>query len=756
MRQSPDINLVKIALERTNGGEFQAFVDSFLAAIIGPRYIPMSGVHDGGADGLIEETIYRHDKRPDSFMQASIEKESKAKIRRTIKRLREFGRAPQHLLYVTNRAVPSLDVVEDNLSTDLNVVIRIRDGNYIATQVPPNRHATAAYYQYLHHQTTFLEGIARGSILTKSNHITDPHVYTYLVGELERHSQSSSFADGVVDAMIVFALEGTDPNLNRFMTESDIHKKISELLPTATPLLNDRLRQRLEAISAKANRRIKWHMKEDLWVLPYEDRKVLHQISAEDEYLRIGARQELCEIFATMSVPSNIDIDDLAELTLNIIQRAFEEDGLRFSRSLNQTNFEYRTPFLSDITRAVLTEKGFIGEGRLCIADCIHNILRIVFYNSRPTIRKLLQRISRAYGIAFVLRSDPRVVRYFDEVLNDTWLYVGTDIIVSALSEQNVQREDQHTRNLLRAASYAGAQLWLTAPVLDEVLAHIRKSDRGYCEYIARLSPIDSYDVARQIPYILVRAFLYTQVFDDQRSPYSWEEFVGRFCDYPILHKADARRQLQTYLLYEFNLRFENWTDVRQISSRRRHLKLTKAVKDLKHNELIAKTDAYMYEIVTSRRLTRKEEKHNLEFGHQTWWLSGGEDAAVGAMAMVEKSSPNILMRPGFLAKFIHLAPSALDARTHLSEFLPSLLGIRIARRITEEDFHKLMRAVKKAESMQDARKAARIQYLIDVLKSTGRKDFDERFALDTTRDFVPIDNLYASRQGPAVTRLDS
>ncbi len=529
------------------------------------------------------------------------------------------------------------------------------------------------------------------------------------------------------------------------MDEDDIRTKISQLLPGAVPLLNDRLRQRLEAISAKADRRIKWHKKEDLWVLPYDDRKELHRTSAEDEYLRISARQDICEMFATRSIPPEVTVDRLADLTLEIIQRAFEEDGLRSSRSLSQSDFEYKTPFLSDITRTVLNDNGFVGDTRLGVADCIHNVLRTIFYNSKPAIRKLLQRISRAYGIAFVLRGDTRVVQYFDDLLNDTWLYIGSDIIISALSEQYVQPEDQHTRNLLKAAAHAGAHLWLTAPVLDEVLAHIRKSDRGYREQVSRLAPVDSYDVARQVPYILVRAFLYTQVFDDHPGPYSWEEFIGQFCDYPIQHRTDVLRQLQTYLCHEFELEFENWTDVHRACGRQRHMKLTRAARELKQNEMIAKTDAYMYGIVTSRRLTREEERHNLEFGSRTWWLSGGEDAVVRAMATVDNAPSNILMRPGFLAKFIQLAPSALEARDHLRDFLPSLLGIRMARRVTEEDFNKLIKAVQKAEAMPASRRTARIGYLIDVLKTTSRKEVDETFHLDTTRDFVPIDNLYAS-----------
>ena len=279
-------------------------------------------------------------------------------------------------------------------------------------------------------------------------------------------------------------------------------------------------------------------------MLPYEERKILHQTLAKDELLRIDAQQELTTYFSRMGLQSGLDPETLSTLTLKVIDTAFQEDGLNFSRFLSDSETDDSAPVISDSVRAVLTSQTLTREARWETARTIDRALREVFYNSTPTLRRLLQRLSRAYGIAFTLMGEPRVLRYFDDLLTETWLYVGADVVISALSERYVQPQDQHTRNLLKATSVAGAQLILIAPVLQEVLGHLRKSDKEYQHYIEPIANVDSYEVAREVPHILIRAFLYTRVFKNDPRPYSWEQFISQFCDYRILHKPRLRDML--------------------------------------------------------------------------------------------------------------------------------------------------------------------------------------------------------------------
>lgn len=738
MPTPPQTELVRIALDRTNGTEFERFVLSFLSAKLGAAFVPLGGLHDGGADGLIDTNIFVNQTRQSAFMQASIDKEPITKIRRTVNRLRDIGREPNELLYVTSQVVPKIDLEQETLVRELGVFVRIMDGNYIIYQVPTDSGSINAYYEHLHHQTQYLQGIGRGAVLSSSEHISDPHVYTYLVGQLDRELPDGSFVDGVVDALIVYALEGTDPNEGILMSESEIRTKILATLPAAQAILDDRLRRRLEAISRKGQRRIRWHQHEDRWALPYDDRKELENASIEDESLRIEVRQELAIQFSSLELPPGVESSQLADLTLDTIQLAFEEDGLRFSAFLDGTPSD-STPFVSDALRSAMTASRLTGDTRLAAADAVLSVLREVFYSSTPRQRTLLQRISRAYGILFALQGEPRVLRYFDDAMSNTHLYVGSDVLVSALSERYVQPEDQRTRNLLKSAHLAGVTLILAAPVLDEILGHLRASDREYTNYVEPMGNLE-YALATHQPKILVRAFLYSQVISAHTKPKSWDEFMNQFCTYQHLHGEDATVQLQRYLTSQFSLQFANWPSIREVCDEARNVFLANALMPLKGSDFLASNDAYLYQLVTHRRSLEGTADHASEFGYQTWWLSSGEGAAVRAMARADSGTTRILMRPEFLEKFILLSPSAAQARQSMSDFLPSLLGIKIARRVAEDDYHKMMESLKEAESLETGGRAAKIADIADRLRTARYGELDEQFSPETSGDSLPVD----------------
>ena len=730
--QIPQNELIRIALDRTSGKDFEDFAKRFLTIILGAQFIPLGGQHDGGADGFIEENLFAYPSQTSKFIQISVQQDYRQKIRRTVKRLQEFGREPSQLIYVTNQIITAIDRVEEDLETELGVVIRIRDGQYIMTNLPTDRNLIAAYNDHLHHYTEFLRGVGRGTILTRSTHVTDPHVYTYLVSVLERETSGSSFIDGVVDAMILFALEGTDPDKGIMMSENEIRSTIVAKLPASEAILTGRLRLRLEAISAKGNRRIRWHQREDKWVLPYEERKDLVQASLEDATLYLRVRQELSEQFCSIDPTSDLSPTKLAELTLQTIQLAFEEDGLRFSRFLNDQDPEYSAPFVSDALRSVLDDHNLKGDLRSQTADIMNRALHSLFYASTHLQRTLLKRISHAYSIIFSLKGEPRVLKYFEESLSQTWLYVGADVLITALSERYLQPEDQHTRNLLKSASVTGATLILTEPVLEEILNHIKNIDLEYRDFVESAGIIDSHEIASQASKILIQAFLYAQGLDNHQKPGSWEGFVNQFCNYNDLHNSQrtqaALTQLKRYLISEFGLRFESWDQIQKICDEGRHRLLYNSIESLKHNEFLAINDAYMYQLVTHRRSTRPVEHEMSEYGYQTWWLSSGEGAAVRAMSKIDQSTNRILMRPSFLKKYIQLAPNTSSARHHLGEFLPSVLGIRLARQIEEGDFKKLIATMKEAEALEEGRRASKMADCMDRLRGAMRSEFDEHF----------------------------
>ncbi|WP_156656114.1 hypothetical protein [Mycobacterium sp. 852002-51971_SCH5477799-a] len=106
------------------------------------------------------------------------------------------------------------------------------------------------------------------------------------------------------------------------------------------------------------------------------------------------------------------------------------------------------------------------------------------------------------------------------------------------------------TRNTLLIAARAGAKLILTEPVLNEVVSHLRTADLEYSNHIRQMEHALSYDIARAVPQIMLRAYLYAKLYPDlgRRRPTDWSGFVGQFCTYATLQKGDAYEDIRQYL----------------------------------------------------------------------------------------------------------------------------------------------------------------------------------------------------------------
>ena len=159
----PTVNhkLVEIALTHVPTGDFERFVNSFLAPILGPDFTPLGGVHDGGADAFRDLGLYES-RRPGTFYQTSIQESHKAKITHTVKRLREVGRDLKTLVYVTAQFVKFLDQDELSLSNDTNVFVRIRDAGWIIGNINHSPATVAAFESYLRPHLSFLGTIGGG------------------------------------------------------------------------------------------------------------------------------------------------------------------------------------------------------------------------------------------------------------------------------------------------------------------------------------------------------------------------------------------------------------------------------------------------------------------------------------------------------------------------------------------------------------------------------------------------------------------
>ena len=168
----------------------------------------------------------------------------------------------------------------------------------------------------------------------------------------------------------------------------------------------------------------------------------------------------------------------------------------------------------------------------------------------------------------------------------------------------------------------------------------------------------------------------------------------------------------------EFGLRFESKEDLEKLTTDSRVKELSKRLMDYKKSEKTARSDALLTLGVYGRRRERREHSNASGYGYSTWWLTAESRILTYTKQLVERQGSQFIMRPDFIVRFLAIAPSAADIRHSFESIFPSLLGIRLARRVDPTELAKILEKVAEAETMEPGRRTARISTLADKLKT--------------------------------------
>lgn len=725
-----DPELVDIALERISGTTFESFSNTFFPSLLGVDYSPLGGMHDGGADAFGGDIVHERNGKASVFYQASVQSDPKAKIRATIRRLREYGRQPEQLHYLTSRTVSSIDVVEDTLSEELDVSIRIRDARYIRAHINDSSATEFAFERHLRPETLFLAAAGSAPIIPGSAHASSTAVFVFLRQTIDRLDGNVSLLNSVTDSLALWALEGTDPDAGLKMSADDVLDKIRAVVPSAASLIERRLHDRLVELAKKGypgGRKVNWHRKEDRFVLPLSTRESIGSQNRDDEALRIRTLQAIeRRAEAHIDDLADGDLTQVARVSLRALQLAFEQEGLEFAHYITRSSDGKGYPQISDAVRAAVEESGVYGAASVVLASRCLKVARDCLYHSSDDERDYLGRLARTYTLLFTLNNEPRVLDYFEGMASNFELLVGSDLLVRALSERYLEEPSQLIRNTLTMATRAGASLILTEPVLDEVLGNLRSSDREYENYIKGVEHRMSADLITEVPKILVRAYLYNRQIP--AGPTNWPAFVEQFCSHADLHRPAAREQLRRYFRSAFAMTYVSREQLEELANPDEVDLLSGKLASVKENFDLARNDALLACAVYGNRLKRNESGTDIEFGYRTWWLTNEARILRSSRELVSKyDGARYMMRPDFLLNFLAFAPQATEVRQSFANIFPSTLGVQMSRRMDERTFHDIMRQIKEAEQYDDGRRMAIMAGCADKLKS----DFERRYAFE-------------------------
>src|SRR6266487_1886775 len=138
-------------------------------------------------------------------------------------------------------------------------------------------------------ELSFLEDLASPTYPQKAPFQNARAVCAFLGQEIERRLGTTQTLQAVCDALVLWALEDTDPATNKLMTEDEIVNKVESVIPTAKRFFRGQVAARLIALTTKTGgtRSVNIYKKDSRYCLPYESREALKEHTIEDEKLKV-------------------------------------------------------------------------------------------------------------------------------------------------------------------------------------------------------------------------------------------------------------------------------------------------------------------------------------------------------------------------------------------------------------------------------------------------------------------------------------
>lgn len=726
---------VSLALSLASGDEFEAFCNAFLPSLEGKYFIPLGKYKDGGADAYLESEHISEDKNSKNFYQASIEENYKGKIRRTIERLQAVGRSIKSLTYLSSKPISSIDLVERELSEELNIAIRIRSSAYFENHIN-NTSGTKAAFLLIKHHLDILGKPGASNFIPRSPDIINPTLYVFLRQELEERSgERLDLLNGTIDSLILWALDETDPNPEnpRLMPPEEILEKILNVFPALKESIRRNMNKRLELLSSKRNpggRKINFHSKENAYCLPYETR----QIITDENIVDITLQDEVVNNFCRRIIDFNIDqigperAKKLSLMALKTIQKTFELEGMSFCAFLEngENNDSYLT--IGNQVDIVLNEESESWELKEKFRESILRCLQKAFYESTEAERLLFSKLSKTYSLFFSLKIDHKIIEHFDTISSNFRLLVGSDLLVRSLTERYLDSDDQMTTNMLKLVKDSGAELILTEAALDKIHTHLRAMDMEFRNHYSDIENHVTPEIARNSRYIIIRSYFYSKfnINNPLGTPKSWGEYIQQFCDYSSLHKNSGKESLKQYLLRKFRMVYMPMNDLKSlIKDQEEFDELKEKLRGVKTNDQLAITSALIINAVYSLRHQNNEVSYLGRHGYCTWCITNEKKILTPTNYLIKKKGTSYILRPEFLLNFISLAPNMNDVRNSYRNIFPTLLGIRLANRVEESVLKEILKKIKEAREYEPERIEAIISQSTDQLKSNFTKTYD-------------------------------
>lgn len=675
-----DPKSVEYALSKIEDGFiFERFAQEFLSAVLGKDFVPVGGIHDKGIDGFTHTfSLGNHAK---SIYQMSIEKSPDKKIEETLTKLENNHISYDMFVYVTNQSVRNQDQLIDHLWGRFNKPVRIFDVMWFSHHVNNHSGALSAYHYFT---SNYLHEFSKPGKSYEIGDLTDdPRLFVFLRQQWEENRRDLSLDKILADSLILYSLEGTDPDKKIFKTSEQIKELIGKLIKFDPKQLYPTIKERLSVISKKPQRQINFHPDVNGYCLPYETRIKIQDRNLSDLAIYEEFAQEAEKIIMSHLRVQNVKVKDCLSLVENSIRQLYYQQGLEFANFiLKGENIDAIEKNVSDIVSKVVDESAVVIENRQKVKAALTLTIRDIVYKGNNSQKEFLKKLSSTYVMLFLLQCDPKIATYFSALSSKLEVYVCTSIIIPALSEYHLDPANRRHWNLLKGARSAGVTLVIDENIVKEIISHFESIKYKYANEYKNLEEIYMDELQMlYIDEIMIRAYFYARM---NNKVSTFDEFLDSFVN-PDL--SGAEEALIEWLKEEFGITYRSSKALGIKLDTDEEKVLLEKLAPLKRNHIAkAKNDIRIILTIYALREKNNEASDSGIFGYRTWWLSKDTTTfRVVNELFKDKYKLSCYIRPDFLYNYISLAPSIEDVDSVYQNLFPSLIGANISFHLSQD-----------------------------------------------------------------------
>lgn len=695
-----------------DGNIFELFGIDFLAAVFGYEFIPVGRSKDKGVDAF-RHILARKDNEKQIF-QLSTELDYEGKITDTIKKLKDNEVALNRLMYATSKKVNNAEAFIDKVYEESGVLVTIMDIRWFSAHSNESEKTIRAYQIFV---DTYLHEYSKpGQYQTVANLDSDSRLYVFLGQQFDSTRRDLKLDDLLADTLIIYSLEGTDPDKSIFKTSEELNSSIKKYLKFDPQLLESTIEKRLEALTTKP-RRVNYHSNVKGFCLPYETRIEIEQRNLKDELLFNEFYSQTQNTIKKYFADIDVRVKDVEALITKVFNKIFSKQGLEFSNFVlkgdSQSVIEQN---LNDVINLAVDESKVVISNKEKVKTALHLAIRDIVYNGTFEQRKFLKSLSNTYLMMFLLQWEPKLSVYFQTLAAQLKVFVDNSIIIPALSEYYLDPGNRRHWNLLIGAKKAGIAMFINETLLDELVAHIKMIRNKYYTYFHQMESFylnEEFELLF-IDEILIRSYFYARKKGQVKD---FDRFLDSFINPNLKTLKD---DLVTYLKDMLGIKFisnESW-DIK-VNEGERAL-LSETLSKTKTFSVKAENDAEMILAIYFLRNKYNETSDSGIFGYKTWWLSKDTQTykAVIKCFGQDKFPVSCYIRPDFIYNYIALKPTKEEIDGAYDEIFPTMLGVNLSYHMPKEVSHTVQEKIKEFHDKPAVRVRQTLKQLSDMLKS--------------------------------------